>query len=750
MHTNINDFLLNENIKQMREYLHAIGSEELENSLGFIKDKFKKKPNYISIFTKLMVDRNGKVHGSEQQFDEVADWIINRNHLVSKLPKKVQDYESLEEIQDDIRRIDINDLVEKYYHSLYATMRDQIDKLDKEEKESMDNTVASFMLLDENLRKSFPPLKYFIKNGLTISDMKNAMESFIQNGEVNASKEGVMSVIEGNKNVTIAHDMDNVLIIQTNDEDVILKLGSNRWCIVYSPTTYFHKYVGGENLYAQFICFNFNLPQSSRNSLIGLSIDIGNSPIDGGCQDRENKALKMSEVCDILNVDRSVFTNPFHEVIFNIISAKDCIKKILEYSRTIDIDALAAICNKDQVNIGIISQMDKLLVNTTPTLFGDEFNIYDYLVSLDMDFDTGHSPVYIYIEILKCISVAIKKTKIGGEEFGRFINDHLTADDVLSIIDDLIPEDYYDYPSDYESYADVVELFNLDEVHDYNAFNYIINKHATKGSEIQKKYHKKLVEGFDLDKDNKATYKINDFSDLEFLFDTSLDIITDPDTYESYGSNDDWEHSLDFSAKTVFAIYKKLLDEGIELDEDNNNLYEEFSDSEFNNLGYDATMALYKEDGEFIKAFNILNKYVVDIIENPYDYEAEDTVEEIRDAINSSQRSAYDSAMTGEYYDNFISSLDKLFEYQKVEGSDETKIFTISEDNKMVLKFDMSKIIDESDDNLAYIVRNYDEDFDAENVLEFYADHVGKLSFREPEYASVDNELLNEYISENI
>lgn len=588
MYTNIKDFLLNENIKQMREYLHANGLDQLEDSLGFIKEKFKKKPNYISIFTKIMVDKKGEIHGTKEQFDEVADWIINRNHLVSKLPKKIQEYASLEEIQDDIRKIDIGDLVNKFYHSLYPEMRENIEKLGHNDRESMDNTAASFMLLDEDLRKSFPPLKYFKQNNLTIFDLKNSMISFIETGEVNASKKGVMSVIEGNDKATVVYDENNILIIQTNDKDIIMKLGSNRWCIVYSPTTYFHQYVGGDNLYAQFICFNFNLPQSNKNSLFGVSLDMSNEALHGGCQDRENNGFNLPYVCSSLELTNEqgleIFVNPFIKVMTDIAIAKDSIKKAMEYAEIYDSEAIVAMCDKDQVKVGIISQVEEMLSNTTPNLFGDEFNLYNYMESLGLDSDSDSFIVVIKMIIL--IGIAVKSAKIGTEQFAKYLSDHLEEDDTTQIVEELIPDDYYSYPGNYQEYADTVDLFGIEKGYDYTAFDYMVYNYTPKESKIKNDYRERLAKALDLDENDISTYTISDLGDLEFLYSTSLDVVTDPDTYEYYGQTDDWEHTLVFSARTVLAIYDKLLSDGVDLDDDKTNLYESIKDSEFNSLNY--------------------------------------------------------------------------------------------------------------------------------------------------------------------
>ena len=749
MHTNINDFLINENIKQMREYLQANGLEKLEHSLSFIKDKFQKKPNYISIFTKIMVDKDGKMHGTEQQFNSVADWIINKNHLVTKLPKKIQDYKSIEEIQDDIRRLDLKELSNKFYHSLYANMRDAIDRLSPTDREKMDNISASFMTLDENIRKTFPPLLHFQANHLTINDLANAMENFIKSGLVNSSKNGVLSVIEKSNNANVVYNANNILIIQSNDKDVITKLGSNRWCIVYNPDSYFDDYVGGENLYAQFLCFNFNLPQSNKYSLFGVSLDMENKAIRGGCQDRENGETSIAKISGLLGIDNGIFKNPYIKVIDDLLNSTDVIEELFNMN---DTNTVLSLCNQESIENRIISQLEAKLQVTSNTLFDDAFNIYDYLINLNIYFDdTQMTPIFIHILVL--IQTTIKKTGIGASDFSKYVSNHLDSNTKIEILEEYIPEDYYNYNSKFQQYADMISLFQEDDMYDYNAFNYIIYEHTTKDSDINKKYRNKLVKPWKLDDNNISTYTITDFTDLEFLFENDLSIISDSSLYESGGSSDDWEYTIEkLSMHSILSIYEKLLENDVELDSDKTEIYKELKNSEYNSLNYTDTISLFKDDADFLSKNSLLGKYIEKIITDPDEYDAEDSVTEIRDILNDAHRIAYDIAIHDEYFDRFVSELSKIFLYQS--NGDDTKettksIYSYDEEN-IVFKLDAFKIIKKEEMELSNLVYEYSEDFDLEDILKYYSEYSNKLSFSEPEYASIDNDTLNEEILNNL
>lgn len=105
--------------------------------------------------------------------------------------------------------------------------------------------------------------------------------------------------------------------------------------------------------------------------------------------------------------------------------------------------------------------------------------------------------------------------------------------------------------------------------------------------------------------------------------------------------------------------------------------------------------------------------------------------------------------MRDEYYDNFNGSLSTVFESQENEDGSSTMI-KYTDDDKITLKVNIFKIINADPDNFEQLVNDYGEDFSVDDVLKYYADYFRQLSFSEPDYASIDQDILNDYILEEL
>lgn len=840
MYINIKDFLINENIKQMRQYLAKNNITDLEPSLDFIKEKFKKKPNYIYIFTKIMVGEDGVIHGSKEQFNDVADWITNRGHLVDKLPKKVQDYSSIEELQDDIRRIDLKELSSKYYKSLYPQMIEEVKALSPSDRTEMDTVVVSFMLLDKAIRNTFPPLIHFINNQLSIHNLKDALVNFVESGEVNSSKSGVLSVIEGSNKATVVYNTDNILIIQTNDRELVLKLGSQRWCIIYAPDSYFDGYVGGANLYAQFICFNFNLPQSNRYSTFGISLTLDGKAVRGGCQDRENIPLPLESVCVHLGVPGNIFTNPYNKVVSDLSQSSDIlmdsmklkekygdklseairgqsqiiksikseidkivtklvqsddieteldilnqkydksimssfrinslvqeihqkqirdiietsnntISTILELQKKYDDNTLIKILDDTKIDDRIIEQLEARLLKTSPDLFSGAFNLYDYLVDLDLDFGIEfelYSPeMIIYSKVLICTYHATQNTGNGVEEYQSYLNEFLGEDGMVNFLETAIPEDYYEYPQEFESYTDIIEAFGSDNFKpDETAFNYIIFNNTKRGTLLNKVYGDRLTKALDLDNSYLSNYIIGDFSDLEYMFTSDLDTITDGDLFYEY-DQESWSDHLDFSIKTILHLYEILMDDG-NIDMDHIDAYNRLKESDYANSNYSKTREVrgMEDIGADVKT---LDNYIIEIIEEPEEYDAEDIVESIRDGISDAANQTYRDALSDSYFNSFLSELGDIFTEQ-IDENGKSVIYTRTTDDKILLKYDVLDFLNKDEDHLSEIVNEHGDEFSTEGVIEYHIDQIGKLDINGDDYPSIDDDDFNDLIIEVI
>jgi len=294
MITNINQFLLLENIQQAKKYLKEKGIDPKDDTMFIIiKDLLKSTPNLIGHFVKLAHEEPS---GSMGGIEEVIDWINANRDKVGQLPKNVLEYQTIEELEDDVKDLERKIKTNKFYKSLYGSMRKSVDQLDKVNRNKFDDLALAFTELPEETKKQFTPLKYFKMNHISIQQFMEVLHNFIENETVNNDKESILKKLENHKGkYKIKYNQDNVLVIQTNDKETVCDLGSQSWCIVYSPDNYY-SYYNPESANTQFIVYNFNLPSSLSNSMFGITMEYDGKTKYGGCQNKTNQGVSLEQI----------------------------------------------------------------------------------------------------------------------------------------------------------------------------------------------------------------------------------------------------------------------------------------------------------------------------------------------------------------------------------------------------------------------------------------------------------------------
>lgn len=311
MISKLEGFLILENIQQAKKILSKQGlNSEEEVDFKNIRDRLKKQPNLIGFFVKLRYESNQDI----ESILRVIDWIKNNKNLTGQLPKNILEYKSIEEIEDDINKLKGNQLVKKFYKSLYSSMRRMVDTLNDKSKKSFHDIAYAFMSLSEEVRKKFTPLKYFEKNNVSLEDLLKALKNYTETQSVNNDKESIMQKLEKYKGkYKIPYDQDGILVIRSNDKDLVCEIGSQRWCIVYQSDSYAEHYFGDTTFNTQYIIYNFNLPSSASNSLFGVTIDINGNALGGASQDRSNNTVALPEILKLTNIpDGIIIPDPLY------------------------------------------------------------------------------------------------------------------------------------------------------------------------------------------------------------------------------------------------------------------------------------------------------------------------------------------------------------------------------------------------------------------------------------------------------
>lgn len=318
MYKKIDNFFLFENLKQAKNYLSDYYlTKTQEDNFQKIVDELRKKPNLVFTFTKMYFNREleGSFLTNEETFNEIMriiGWVKNNKDLVKRLPKNIIDYQDSEELSDDIEKLEYEKKVNNFTKSLYKEMREKIKNLSGEKKEEFDELAFKFMNLSEEKRKSFTPLKYFKANNLSIDEFIESLENFINKNSINSGESSIRELIKDQK-AEVVYDSGGVLVVKTKNRSQVCTLGSNRWCISYSPDFY-NRYAGEETLNTQYIIFNFNLPNSNPNSMFGVTIDTENQIYSyGSSQNKSNKHVPLDDIKTKTGIPEGVLISEYKE-----------------------------------------------------------------------------------------------------------------------------------------------------------------------------------------------------------------------------------------------------------------------------------------------------------------------------------------------------------------------------------------------------------------------------------------------------
>jgi hypothetical protein len=321
------NFILLENIKQAKEYLSNVELEERDKqAFNKIIDKLKKTPNLVDTFTRMLFpnkieigDNKYKVELDYHLYEEVLrliNWINNNKNIINQLPKNITKYKDYEELSDDIVQLNKERKIDGFIKSLYRSMKNEIERLDDENLKKFRSIVLEFVELPEDLKKNIPPLKYFEMNNVSLKEFISIMNKTILN-QGNEYEEKIRKYVKEN-NIKISYDKDGVLVIQTNNKKEICDLGSDSWCIVYSPEIYHRNYIGNTSN-TQYLVFNFNLPVSNPNSMFGITINTNGKVFNyGTCQNRLNSYVDLNEVKKMTGIPDNILISKYTELINKI------------------------------------------------------------------------------------------------------------------------------------------------------------------------------------------------------------------------------------------------------------------------------------------------------------------------------------------------------------------------------------------------------------------------------------------------
>ena len=557
---NFKNFLLLEAIKNVNKVIKDLNIDPQDSDLLKIKDLLKKNPNLIGTFLEFRFKEGFPIENIINRIQ----WVLKYPQNVKKLPKNLVDYNSFEELEDDITHL-INDLkINDFYKSLYKQTRENIFKLSEDDKKELDLIVSQFMSLSEEKRSEFTPLKYFKMNNVSTSEFTKALKEFVESGTLTFNKETILEQLESCENYDILVDKDNLLLIRSNNINTIRKMGSNKWCIVYDTSNYYaERYFGIDTFNTQFILFNFNLPEYMSNSQFGITLDKDGQSVDGGCQNKSNQYVPFEDILEMTGLSRSDFKLDLERYE----RYQEYISSIMEYAEVSDIDGLLNFINNNtEFKYNIESVIHKL--NTTEfKLFQGILNKKNYTNPI-IELTLGYSNV---IEQLFTYS--------GYKNLFKFENniDVITLEYIVHYCN-IYDRDRYESTT-YSIKNDGNEYENF--VSDFNSLKEILNEYNVFNPKLYNAYKNKVIKSIRTEIINKPNH-FKDFKDLmntldKFVYSNVLGSESEDGNVMEY-INDEISTLFSYFKEDVYFI--KIFKENIqnfdvkELLEDNDTYYD--------------------------------------------------------------------------------------------------------------------------------------------------------------------------------
>ena len=288
--------IINESKKEADEYIKdkELTDEQKDFIYNFLYKKLHATKYLINFIKYYLVDGT-----SEKSIIEVVNW-LKGNKQAQFLPNKLEDYEKLEYIVDDIKRLEGRERIKKLYD--YLKMDERGCPID-----TFTPIAKQFLELDKDTRTQFTPLKYFrLNKNIAYKDILKAIKSFIEGMyDPNYIENTRKMVYEYVKNgiATVVYDIneeDNnklvfVINLENENEDIIKSVTSTKWCINYSYKDYRKGYLNPKN--SLIIVHDFNLPSTMDDSLFGIVLDDkGKIYSTGACQNKANSTTSLEEI----------------------------------------------------------------------------------------------------------------------------------------------------------------------------------------------------------------------------------------------------------------------------------------------------------------------------------------------------------------------------------------------------------------------------------------------------------------------
>lgn len=277
------NFKLYENVAQAKSFLRQNDIPETDSLYQLVRTIFKGKEGYIGWVTKIVYKTNLPKENNkylsidsynnslnvlnlvEQQLTNIIDTYLSKKEVIAKLKKPVIEYDTFEQMIDAFIIAETKLKAKRIYDQFPSEQKALIN---------MDGKIEVDLLKDLYNKENHD---MFIKKISAYHDRESLfdrMTAFI-NGMSDDNYDEKIKYLEKNR-LEIVHqsEKNDIIIARIENYDQCAKVGAeSSWCIARDKTT-FDSYVKNE-LYKQYIIYLTDKPTTDKQSIIGVTFDIG-------------------------------------------------------------------------------------------------------------------------------------------------------------------------------------------------------------------------------------------------------------------------------------------------------------------------------------------------------------------------------------------------------------------------------------------------------------------------------------------
>ena len=252
--------LLKENLQQARKILRDKGISEDSPEFEELRELLSKNLGYIGFFSYLKFVKRIE----QNRLVGLYNNIIEHKNLLNRLPKQVTQYKDIEKLEDDL-----NILSEwvKYNREFVSKLKGSIKQKARDDKEMKD----SFTNMDYVVRKDV--IDNFLPKIAKYRNYEDFKEDLINYVHKNRDPKQVIESVSKLPNSNIVYNKDGILVAEIFSKEDSCEVGSKSWCISDSKSNYWNTYAGVKTGNKQYFIWNFNIPFTSNESMVGVTID---------------------------------------------------------------------------------------------------------------------------------------------------------------------------------------------------------------------------------------------------------------------------------------------------------------------------------------------------------------------------------------------------------------------------------------------------------------------------------------------